>query len=68
MHFLGIFLSVGALVLILVLEAGRDFISTTYSLSPEITILILINIDVSIINIIDITNIINIIYTRSPLA
>lgn len=42
MHFLGVFLSVGALVLILVLEAGRDFISTTYSLSPEITILILI--------------------------
>jgi EAL domain-containing protein (putative c-di-GMP-specific phosphodiesterase class I) len=42
MHFLGVFLSVGALVLMMVLDVGRDFISTTYSLSPEITVLILI--------------------------
>jgi EAL domain-containing protein (putative c-di-GMP-specific phosphodiesterase class I) len=42
MYFLGVFLAVGTLVLMMVLDAGRDFILTTYSLSPEITVLIII--------------------------
>jgi EAL domain-containing protein (putative c-di-GMP-specific phosphodiesterase class I) len=42
MHFLGIFLSIGAIVLMFVSSGGRNFVTTVYSLSPEITVLIFI--------------------------
>ena len=42
MYFLGILLSIGAPILLMLTESGISFLLTTYALSPEITVLIVI--------------------------
>jgi len=42
MYYFGVIFAVGAVIALAVLEAGREFLSTAYELSPEITVLICI--------------------------